>query len=114
VTIIPKKKKEKQKKGPNSPTSPTTKVFLKKKKEKGVLPYYWLPNRITIKVWCFINFFFPQSLANLGHLFSTKNHSNRLKFEIIYFRCKLAKNLAIKKIKELHVGSGMYITTHTE
>jgi hypothetical protein len=27
---------------------------------------------------------------------------------------KLAKNLAIKKIKELHVGSSMYTTTHTE
>jgi len=40
VTIIPKK----QKTEPNLPTLPNMKVE-KKRKEKGVLPYSWLPNR---------------------------------------------------------------------
>ncbi len=66
VTIIPKKKKEKQKKGPNSPTSPTTKVFFKKKKEKGVLPYYWLPNRIYHKSLVFQKLFFPTKSSQFG------------------------------------------------
>jgi len=43
-----------------------------------------------------------------------KNPSNRLKFEIIYSGANWQKILAIKKIKELHVGNGMYITTPTE
>ncbi len=71
VTSIPKKKKEKLKKGPNSPTSPTTKVLFLKKKDKGVLPQYWLPNRTYHKSLVFQKFFFsPQSLANLGPFIS--------------------------------------------
>jgi hypothetical protein len=43
-----------------------------------------------------------------------KNPSNRLKLKSYISGAKLAINLVIKKIKELHVGSSMYITTHTE
>jgi hypothetical protein len=42
-----------------------------------------------------------------------KNPSNRLKFEIIYFRCKLAKKSGNKKNQGV-ARRQMYITTHTE
>ncbi len=61
----PKKKKEKQKKGAKFANITNYESFFFKK-EKGVLPYYWLPNRTYHKSLVFYKLFFPQSLANLG------------------------------------------------
>jgi hypothetical protein len=101
----PKKKKEKQKKG----------AKFAKEKEKGVLPYYWLPNRTYHKSLVFYKLFFSTKSGQFGTIyFPWKILQIGWNLKSYISGAKLAKNLAIKKIKELHVGSSMYITTHTE
>jgi hypothetical protein len=85
------------------------------KEEKGVLPYYWLPNRTYHKSLEFYKLFFSTKSGQFGTIyFPWKILQIGWNLKSYILGAKLAKNLVVKKIKELHVGSSMYITTHTE
>jgi hypothetical protein len=85
------------------------------KKEKWVLPYYWLPNRTYHKSLVFYKLFFSTKSGQFGTIyFPWKILQIGWNLKSYISGAKLAKKMAIKKIKELHVNSSMYITTHTE
>jgi hypothetical protein len=64
----PKKKKEKQKKGAKFANITNYESSLKKK-EKGVLPYYWLPNRTYHKSLVFYKLFFSTKFGQFGTIY---------------------------------------------
>jgi hypothetical protein len=101
-------------KGAKFPNITNYESFLKKE-EKGVLPYYWLPNRTYHKSLVFYKLFFSTKSGQFGTIyFPWKILQIGWNLKSYISGAKLANNLAIKKIKELHVGSNMYITTHIE
>jgi hypothetical protein len=60
----------------------------KRKEKRGSFHILGYLIELIMKIKCLRNFFFPQNLANLEPSFLNEKSSDRLKFEIIFFRCK--------------------------